>query len=73
MRCVGSTESADRFGSLPGFLWGSPCMSSATDACRSSLNATQPGQELEEFVFKLASVVGGDGLQAAEVGYPVSQ
>jgi hypothetical protein len=39
MRCAGSTGSAVGVSSSPGILSGSSCTSSATDACKSSLNA----------------------------------
>jgi hypothetical protein len=39
MRCIGSTESDVEVSSSPGIRKGSPYTSSATDACRSALNA----------------------------------
>jgi hypothetical protein len=37
------------------------------------LNATQLGQGPEKLGFELASLVGDDGLWAAEAGYPAGQ
>jgi hypothetical protein len=37
------------------------------------LNATLPGKELEELLFKLTFMVVGDGFRATEAGYPVGQ
>jgi hypothetical protein len=42
MGCTGSTESAVGVSSSLGILGGSPCMSSATDACRPTLNVCIP-------------------------------
>jgi hypothetical protein len=39
VRCAGSAGSVAGVGSLPGMLDGSPYTSSATDACRFSVNA----------------------------------
>jgi hypothetical protein len=41
IRCIGATGSAVRVSSSPGIRRGSPYMSSATDACRSSLNGVR--------------------------------
>jgi hypothetical protein len=38
--------------------------------CWRELNATQPGAGLENFGLYLTSLAGGDGLRAAETGYP---
>jgi hypothetical protein len=48
MRCTVSTESAVRVCSLPRIVRGSPYISSATDACRSALNAMRIPRRTKE-------------------------